>query len=241
MQKSVLERFISKYSLGGAADSVLWKSDGKHVEVTCISDDKNVLAKISTKDITIPEGEYGVFNTAQLNSLLGVLEDTVNLNLKVSKGKPMAFALSDTSTKVDFVLSEPTVIPPAPGLKQLPPFDLEIPVDKKFMDTFVRAKGALPDVETFTVLCNKSVPQIVIGYSDMNTNRVTIEVEHKEDYPTLQPINFSARFMKEVLTANREAKVGTMKISSKGLAHLTFDLSDFTVNYYLVQIQSASI
>lgn len=242
MKKMVLERLITKYFLGGAAESVLWKSDGKSVEVACISDDKNVLAKVSTPDITLAEGEYGIFDTTQLNSLLGVLDDDVNFTLKTSKNVPVAFTLSDVSTKVDFVLSDAAVIPPAPGLKQLPPFDLEIPLDKKFMDTFIRAKGALPDVETFTVLCNKSTPQIVLGYSDMNTNRVTIQIEDKDNYAPLQPINFSARFMKEILVANREAKTGTMKISPKGLAHITFELGkEFKVDYYLVQIQTASV
>ena len=241
MQKSVLERFISKYSLGGAADSVLWRSDGQTTEVMCISDDKNVLAKISTDKVILPKGDYGVFDTAQLNSLLGVLENEIKLDLKASKGKTVAFAMADTETKVDFVLSDPTVIPPAPGLKTLPPYDITIPIDQKFMTTFVRAKGALPDVDTFTILAEKGQPKIIIGYSDMNTNRVTIALEHKEDVQLL-PLNFSARFLKEILVANREAKTGTLQVSSKGLVHVTFDLGgEFLADYFLVQIKSASI
>jgi len=243
MQKTVIEQFISKYFLGGAADAVLWKSDGKTVEVSCISDDKNVLAKVRTDNITLPAGEYGVFNTSQLNSLLNVLEEKIELTLKTSKGRSVAFGMSDSSTKVEFVLSEASVIPPAPGLKTLPPWDIKIPIDKKFVDTFIRAKSALQDVETFTVLSEKSVPKIIIGYSDMNTNRVTIEINDKQhDYPQLQPINFSARFMREILVANREAKAGYLNVSEKGLAHVTFELgNEFNVDYYLVQIQTATV
>jgi len=247
MQKTVLERLITKYFLGGAAEAVLWKSDGNSVEVSCISDDKNVLARVRTTDLKIQTGDYGIFDTTQLASLLGVLQDDVSFTLKTHKDVPIAFTLSDETTKVDFVLSDSAVIPPAPGLKKLPPYDLELTIDKKFIDTFIRAKSALQDVETFTILCNKkNKPQIIIGYSDMNTNRVTIDMSTPTDTrePTfpLIPINFSARFMREILMANREAKVGKIQVSSKGLAHITFELdSEFAVDYYLVQIQTASI
>ena len=43
MEKSKLEKFVSKYNLGGSCESVLWKSDGTDITVNCISDDKNVL------------------------------------------------------------------------------------------------------------------------------------------------------------------------------------------------------
>jgi len=241
MQKSVLERFINKYSLGGAAESVLWRSDGTTVEISSISADKNVLAKVSTDKIVLPKGDYGVFDTAQLNSLLGVLDNEVKLDLKTSKGKTVAFALSDPETKVDFVLSDPSVIPLSPGIKTLPPYDISISIDQKFMNTFVRAKSAMSDVDEFTILCEKGKPMIVLGYSDMNTNRVTIALESKEEVALL-PINFSAKYLREIIVANREAKTGKLQISSKGLAHVEFDLGgEFIVNYFLVQIKTGII
>jgi len=240
MQKTILERFISKYNLGGASEAVMWNSNEDAVTVTCISDDKNVLATVSTPHIALPKGEYGIFDTSQLHSLLGVLDDTINLRVKSTKSKATSFVMDSVQTTVSFVLADPAVIPPAPGLKQLPKFEMELEIDKKFVDTFIRAKGALSDVDTFTVLQDGATPQVILGYSDMNTNRVTIDVTATKAPDQMAPINFSARFMKEILMANKEATGGKLRISSKGLAEVTFSLGgDFDVTYYLVQIQTA--
>jgi len=123
----------------------------------------------------------------------------------------------------------------------LPEFDVEVSLDDKFLNTFVKGKNALPDVETFTVLTEKGETQIILGYSSKaNTNRVTFKVELAKGDGLDRPINFSARYMKEILIANKEARGGVLKVSSKGLAYATFDLDGFEVDYYLVEIQTKS-
>jgi hypothetical protein len=44
--------------------------------------------------------------------------------------------------------------------------------------------------------------------------------------------------LKEILVANKEAKDATLKISSDGLAHISFEVDGYKSDYYLVQIQS---
>ena len=107
------------------------------------------------------------------------------------------------------------------------------------MNTFLKAKGALSDVETFTILSDGSAAQIVLGYSDMNTNRITMDVETTKN-AKVNPINFSARYLKEIISANREAASGVLKVSAKGLAYVKFGVTEYNTDYYLVQIQTAS-
>jgi len=147
MEKSKLEKFIAKYNLGGSCESVL------------------------------DEGEYGIFDTKQLSSMLSVLGEGIKITTKKNSGKVSAIHLTDDNAKVDYVLADSAVIPAAPDLKQLPSFDIEIKLDQKVMNTFLKAKGALSDVETFTILSDGDSAQIVLGYSDMNTNRITMDVE----------------------------------------------------------------
>ncbi len=52
MEKSKLERFISKYNIGGACESVKFVSNGTEMSVRSISDDKNVLAEIISHDMS---------------------------------------------------------------------------------------------------------------------------------------------------------------------------------------------
>ena len=177
MEKLKLEKFISKYNLGGSCESVLWKSDGTDITVKCISDDKNVLGIITVKDAKLDEGDYGIFDTKQLSSMLSVLGESITITTKKKNDKVSAIHLTDSNAKVDYVLADTAVIPAAPELKQLPSFDVEIKLDQKVMNTFLKAKGALSDVETFTVISDGSTAQIILGYSDMNTNRITIDVE----------------------------------------------------------------
>lgn len=241
MQKSVLERFIAKYNLSGAAEAVLWVTDDDSLGTRFISDDKNVLGIIKTTEATFEPGEYSVYDTAQLRSMLGVLEEDMSVKVNKKNNKVTSLGLGDASSKATFVLSKREVIPDVPDLKQLPEFDVEVTLDDKFLNTFVKGKNALPDVETFTVLTERGETQVILGYSARaNTNRIAFKVELSRGDGLDRPINFSARYLKEILIANKEARGGVLKVSSKGLAHATFDLDGFEVDYYLVEIQTKS-
>jgi hypothetical protein len=237
MDKPLLERFIGKYNLGGAANAVIVNADSNGLHTRFISDDKNILGIVNASKVDLEEGEYGIYNTDQLRSLLGVLDDKMKIKVVKTKGTPTGFLLSDKSTKVTYVLADKQNFSSVPDLKKLPNFEVEVKVDEKFLQTFVRAKGALPDVSTFTLITDGKKAQIILGYSEkQNTNRVSIEVETEKN-GEIDPISFSAQYLKEALIANKEMKSGLLKISSSGLAHLSFDVEDFEVDYYLVKIE----
>lgn len=238
MEKSKLERFISKYNIGGACESVKLVSTGKELTVRSISDDKNVLAEVTHSDMGLVEGEFGVYETKKLRSLLGVLGESLKVTANTSNGKTTGLTMSDGDTKTTFVLADDSVIPKVPDLKKLPPMDVEIVLDEKFVNTFTKAKGALSEVDTFTVIGTGAETNVVIGYSSLNTNRVTIKASTKEESAGIEPISFSANYLKEVLMSNKEIKNGVLKVSSKGLAVAEFSGDGFTAKYYLVQIDT---
>ena len=238
MQKSILERFISKYNLGGAAESVMWTTDKKSLSTSFISDDKNVLGMVSTTEVGFEKGDYAIFDTATLRGMMGVLDEDMQVTVNKVDSSPKSLGLRDAATKVTFVLAEPSVIPDVPDVKALPDFAIEIALDSKFMNTFVKGKNALPDVETFTVLTEDDKTQIILGYSkNQNTNRVAFSVDLNEGEELSREVSFSARYMKDILLANKEARGGTMKVSEKGLSYIAFDVDGFTVEYYLVEIK----
>lgn len=237
MEKSKLERFISKYNIGGACESVKCVSNGTEMTVRSISDDKNVLAEVTSHDIGFPEGEFSIYETKKLRSLLGVLGEKLKVAANSSSNKVIGLNLSDSDTKVTFVLADESVIPKVPDLKKLPPMDIEIVLDDKFVNTFARAKGALSEVDTFTVMSDGTGATVVIGYSTLNTNRVNIKTTTKTN-TKIDPISFSANYLKEVLLSNKEIKDGILKVSSKGIAVAEFVGEGFTSKYFLVQIDT---
>ena len=239
MEKSKLERFITKYNIGGACESVKYISNGTEMTVRSISDDKNVLAETTSKDMGFPEGEFSIYETKKLRSLLGVLGETLKIAPNKSNNKVVGLQLSDSDTKVSFVLADESVIPKVPDLKKLPPAEVEIKLDDKFINTFAKAKGALSEVDTFAVTSTGEGTEatVVIGYSTLNTNRVNIKANTKTN-AKLEHISFSANYLKEILLANKEIKDGVLKVSSKGLAVAEFDGDGFTSKSYLVQIDT---
>jgi len=231
MRKSKLDGFINRYNLGGEIESVMIKSSADKLSTKVISDDKTLLGTVSTSDSDFPEGEFGVYTTTQLKSLLSVLDE--NIKIEETTG---ALKFSDNGTKMQYMLASPSVIPSVPELKSLPPFDAEITLDDEFVNKFIKSKAALSDADVFTFLCKDGKGEIVLGYSSINSNRVSLSVNCKCD-SDIQPIGFSAKYLKAILVANKGSSTASLKISSKGLAHIAFSSDDFNSEYYLVEIK----
>ena len=185
---------------------------------------------------TFDEAELGVYDTEQLSRLLGVLDDDVTLNLTQSGDKAISVEISDALSKVNFMLSDKSVINQPPPLKQLPEFQVAIKVDSNFIQRFISGKSALPDTDTFTVLTDDDGVKLVIGYSSINTNRVTIPVETTQS-SDIENVSFNANLFKDVLVANKECESATLEVSEQGLSRINFKVDDYDVTYYLVAVQ----
>jgi len=236
MDKNRLSRFISKYNLAGLVESVQWNSENKTLSTRFISDDKTVLGLVTLNEFEFEDSSIGVYNTNTLKSLLNVLGNDVNLTLKKVEEKPISLSLTSDSTAVQYQLADLAVIPNVPELKQLPEFNITIDMDSNFIEKFIKAKSALSDIDNFTVLTEKGKLKIVIGYSNINTNRVELVVNDNYD-GEVKPISFSAKYFKEILSANKEANKATLAVSKDGLSHVEFAVDGFTSSYYLVEVQ----
>jgi hypothetical protein len=231
MKKTSIEQFINRYNLGGEVESVKIESNDSQMKVSFISDDKTLLGSVISEETDFPNGEFGIYTTSQLKALLGVLESNVEVQSADSYVK-----FSDNGTSVNYMLADLSVIPVVPDLKQMPPFNADITLDDEFTSKFIKSKGALTESDTFTFSCIGGKGEVVLGYSTINTNRISISVDCKCD-GDIQPISFSAKYLKEILNANRGSKASSLKISSQGLAHASFQSDSIKSEYYLVQIK----
>ena len=239
MEKQSLSRFVSKYNLAGLVESVKWESSEGSLTTSFISDDKSVLGSVTMKEFDSSDASFGVYDTTKLTKMLSVLGNDVDFSINDIDGKPVSLKFKDGSTSVNYMLADLSVIPNVPDLKQLPEFDTEIKLDSNFINKFIKAKGALQDENNFTFTCSgDNNGQIILGYSNINTNRINIDVDCTCSKDKVEPISFSATYLKEILVANKEATDATLKISSQGLAHISFEVDNYESNYYLVEIQS---
>jgi len=239
MRKDRILQFVGKYNLGGSNDSVKWITDEDGICTTSfITDDKSVLGNVSCKDFNIGASEIGVFETGRLKQLLSVLGDELDVSLNENNDKYYSIGLQDSTTKVNFMLSDLKVIPRVPALKRVPDFDVELTITNEFARKFIRSVGALSDVSTFTLVPDGDSLQLVIGYSKINTNRIAFDVVNEGSGTLEEPINFSAKYLKEILSANIESETSTLKVSSEGLGNIKFETGDFTSDYYLVEVKN---
>lgn len=238
MEKSRLMNFISKYHLNGLIQSVSWNSNGS-LSTRFISDDKSVVGEVKLNMFNGQKTILGVYNTDLLVKLLGVLGHEINFGVNLSGDKAYSLTLDDNSTTVNYMLADMAVIPPAPELKQLPNFELTIKITKDFIEKFIKAKSALPEIEHFTLVKNPKTDQyqIVLGYSNLNSNRISIDIECESE-SDIDPISFSAKYFREILAANKDLNGGTLKVSSDGLAKADFEIDGFETRYFLVKLEN---
>ena len=236
MNKHSLNRFIDKYYLGGNCSSVVINSKGDKLSTRFITGDKNLLGELHMTGWNFDEADLGVYNTEQLVKLLSVLSENISMNLTKAGDKAVSLKISDTKSDVNYMLSDLSVISSPPNLKSIPDFEVKIKVDKSFMSKFVAGKGALTDTDNFTVITDDEGVKVVIGYAEINTNRVTLPVE-TESYDKIENVSFNANLFRDVLVANKECESATLEVSSEGLSKIVFNVDDYSVTYYLVSVQ----
>lgn len=239
MKKQRIETFIKKYNLNGLIESVKWEVSDNSLNTSFISDDKSVLGNVKMDGFSLDGGEYGIYDTSKLTKMLSVLENDVDLDLVKANNTAASVTINDNDSSVTYMLSDLSVIPIVPSLKQLPDFDIDINIDDNFIQKFIKAKAALNNENTFTFMCDgdSGNGKIILGYSSLNTNRISISVNCTCGVNN-KPLSFSAEFLKEIFIANRDATKSSMKLSSQGLAHLSFEFNGYSSDYYLVEIQN---
>ena len=236
MNKQKLVRFINKYYLNGTVNSVILNSNSNKLSARFISGDKTLLGELEMDKWQFEDSEVGIYNTEQLIKLLSVVDEDINLSLTKSGDKSIALKVSDSTSSVNYMLTDTSIINEPPTLKSIPEFELNIDVTPQFISKFIAGKGALGETDNFTIITDGSSVKVVIGYSSVNTNRVTIPVTTTK-VSDIENVSFNANIFKEVLHANKECESATLEVSSEGLSRITFKVDDYTSTYYLVAVQ----
>jgi|TARA_R100000541_G_scaffold32656_2_gene41380 hypothetical protein len=237
MNKQKLVKFIDKYNLGGLVNSAILSFKDNTLNTRFTSGDKSLLGILSMDKWDFEDGEFGVYNTEQLVKLLSVLDDDVTMTVSKAGDKAVSIQMSDSVSKVNYMLTDTSVISRPPVPESLPQnFELKININQQFISKFISGKQALPETDTFTIVTNNDTASIVIGYASVNTNRVTIPVSTTE-YKHMDLISFNAGNFKEILSANKECESALLEVSPDGIARITFKIDNYKSTYYLVAVQ----
>lgn len=234
MEKQKFLGFVNRYFLAGNTDSAKLEVIDKKLTTKFISTDQNVIGEITLNTFDTPDVELGVYATAQLVKMLTALDDTIDIHYGEVDKKVYSLNFKDSSTNVTYMLADLSVIRAVPNLKTLPPFEVQIEIDKDFANNFKKSANALPDSDNFGVTSDGTDTKIIINHSSVNTNRIVFKTKAKETV-AMDTVCFSAKLFKEILNANSDS-TGLLEVSSKGLGRVTFTNADYTAVYFLVKL-----
>jgi len=236
MKKEKIEKFISKYYLGGNIESVKFEINEKKLKTKFQTEDKTLLGIVLIDDFDLEDSEFGIFDTSEFQKILGAMEDEININLNIIDNRLVSIKLTDTQLKTIYVITDPEIVPKASSLKKLPDFEVEMDVTEEFVSNFLKGKSALSDSKNVALNTLTDELEFIINYSEINTSRISFKEKAKID-GSINYISFNSDYLKAILVANKDSKSAKMKISSKGLMELEFKGDGFFSKYYLVQLQ----
>lgn len=237
MNREKFVSFIKKYHLDGLVNSAILTFKDSKLSTRFTNGDKSILGMIELDNWDFEPGDFGVYDAGVFVKLIEVLDNDIEMKISRAGDKAISIQVSDKNSKIQYMLSDTTLINQPPVPEKLPTdFDLKIEVNKQFIDKFKAGTNALPETETYSVLTNNGETQVVIGYSTVGTNRVTLPVTTTE-YSDLDLISFNAKHFKSVLNANSKCESALLEISPSGLSKITFKFDDFRSEYYLVAVQ----
>jgi hypothetical protein len=235
MEKSKLIGFINRYYLAGNCEAVIVKANATGVSCDLIDSDQTVVGKVQWKTDPFLNGELGINHTATLIKMLSAVNENIDINVKESASKNFSMEIREGSTKMTFMLADTTVIPAVPNINQQPDYEVSIDLDDLFINRFIKAKNALPDAKNFAVQVKEGKIRFIINYTTINADNISFEIDGGTE--AMEPIMFSSEKLKEILTANK-GDMGTLHVSSNGLAKVEFHGHDFDSTYFLVQLQN---
>jgi hypothetical protein len=238
IDKRIIDKFISRYHLGGTIEKIKWESNGESLQASFINDSQNLVGIIKQKDFKFPAGEFGIYSTSMLSKMLGILDTEIMFEIAKEQGKPARFIIADTNVDIKFNLADPQVIPTVPTINPTEG-DIHLELDEEFIGRFIKSRDAVGEevfyVSTQEGFVSKEV-KFTIGSSSTNSISFAGKVEGGDG--ELNNIPFNALLVKEILKHNKQFELGWLKINPKGLMTFAFKFGDLEVNYYLVRNQN---
>jgi hypothetical protein len=125
IQKQKLQSVISKYHLNGLIDSVKWQIENSTLNIEFISPNKDMVGKLTTPFATIP-ATLAIFNTSQLNKLIGITDSTLRLDFLKQNKVFNKLTIYDGKFLLEYSLADLMLVPKTPTVNLPEENDIEV-------------------------------------------------------------------------------------------------------------------
>jgi hypothetical protein len=239
MKKPYLQDVIGKYYLGGLVERVKIQVTDKTLTSKFISTQKNLVGVIEAPDVTLPDCEFGVYDTSQLLKLIGITDHFLTLYVEANKGIANKLLIADNEYNLEYALADTMLTPNVPSIDE-PTYQMVADVNAEFIAKFLKAKKAL-DTDVFIIeqimadTDDKPAMKFTLGGVEKHTNKINFTLQTSLSSIPGAQIKFPIAEFGEILAANKEIATGVLSVSEDGLLKIEFTNEEgVKVTYLLV-------
>jgi hypothetical protein len=237
MKKPYLQDVIEKYYLGGLVERVKIQIVDKTLTTKFISQQKNLVGVLEAPNITLPDCEFGVYDTSQLLKLIGITDHFLTLDVEVNRGIASKLLIADNEYNLEYALADTMLTPTVPSIDE-PTYQMVADVTVEFIAKFLKAKKALGTdvfiIEQGTDHEEKQAMKFTLGGVDKHTNKVNFTLPTTLSTVPGAQMKFPIEEFGEILAANKEIATGVLSVSEDGLLKIDFTNEEGVKATYLL-------
>ena len=237
MKKPYLQDVIEKYYLGGLVERVKIQITDKTLTTKFISAQKNLVGVLEAPGITLPDCEFGVYDTSQLLKLIGITDHFLTLDVEVNRGIANKLLIADNEYNLEYALADTMLTPSVPAIDE-PTYQMVADINAEFISKFLKAKKALGTdifiIEQGKDHEEKEAIKFTLGGVDKHTNKVNFTLPTSLSSVPGALLKFPIAEFGEILAANKEPKTGVLSVSEDGLLKIDFTNEEGVKATYLL-------
>jgi len=241
VNKGELQAIISKYNLSGMIDAVKWTVKEKQLNIKFNALTKDMIGEVTYNGFDLEDCEIAIYNTSQLDKLLGITSGDLNLQLEKTGRIFSKLVIEDVSYKLNYSLSDLLLINEPGKVNDPNDYIIESTFESDAISAVIKAKNALQsDNVNFTITQNFDGEQVLtMVFGDNSTHTNKIEYIVPDTVITGQQYNFNIPFNSEMIRVvfanNKDANVAHMSLNIQGLLKFVFEGDNWKSTYYIVR------
>jgi len=231
IEKNHLQSIISRYYLGGLIESVKWEIQNNTLNIAFMSPNKDMIGELECNEFPIEDCELAIFNTTQLNKLLGVTSGQLLISPIKTNKVYTKLTLQDVSFTVEYSLADPLMIQSPGTINEPDKYDISATMEPNDVLAFTKAASAIPNNELVTLKATESIHgnpilEFIFGEKMEFSNRITFTVEAQHSIVEGHKIPFNSNMLREIFHNNKGASSTSIKFTQEGLLKLEFEFKE---------------
>jgi hypothetical protein len=196
-----------------------------------MSPNKDMIGELECNEFPIEDCELAIFNTTQLNKLLGITSGQLLISPIKTNKVYTKLTLQDVSFTVEYSLADPLMIQSPGTINEPDKYDVSAIMEPNDVLAFTKAASAIPNNELVTLKATESIHgnpilEFIFGEKMEFSNRITFTVEAQHSIVEGHKIPFNSNMLREIFHNNKGASSTSIKFTQEGLLKLEFEFKE---------------